>query len=76
MATTGQQPPSGPPPQPPGGPPPGWYPDPAQPYSQRWWSGADWTGYTKRKAVEAEEAKKKARIDKSKEALGINTKRR
>ena len=41
-----------------------------------WWTWADWSGYTKRKAVEAEEAKKKARIDKSKEALGINTKRR
>jgi hypothetical protein len=47
MATTGQQPPSGPPPQPPGGPPPGWYPDPAAPYAQqRWWSGGEWTGYT------------------------------
>ena len=41
-----------------------------------WWTWADWSGYTKRKAVEAENRKKKARIDKSKEALGINTKRR
>jgi hypothetical protein len=38
MATTGQQAPSGP--------PPGWYPDPGSPYSQRWWSGREWTGYT------------------------------
>jgi small Trp-rich protein len=41
-----------------------------------WWTWADWSGYTKRKAVEAEDAKKKARLAKSKEALGINTKRR
>jgi Domain of unknown function (DUF4190)/Protein of unknown function (DUF2510) len=46
MTTTGQQPPSGHPPYPQGGPPPGWYPDPGAPYSQRWWSGAEWTGYT------------------------------
>jgi small Trp-rich protein len=38
-----------------------------------WWSWADASGYTKRKAVEKENAKKRARIDKSKEALGIKT---
>ena len=36
-----------------------------------WWAWADWSGYTKRKAVEKESAKKQARIDKSREALGI-----
>ncbi|MDB5874475.1 MAG: hypothetical protein JWQ07_3917 [Ramlibacter sp.] len=41
-----------------------------------WWAWADWSGYTKKKAVEKESAKRQARIDKSKEALGINTKRR
>ena len=41
-----------------------------------WWAWADWSGYTKKKAVEKEYAKKQARIDKSKDALGINTKRR
>lgn len=41
-----------------------------------WWTWADWSGYTKRKAVERENAKKQARIDKSKEALGIKTRRR
>ena len=47
MTTTGQQPPSSYPPHLPSGPPPGWYPDPTAPYAQqRWWSGAEWTGYT------------------------------
>jgi len=41
-----------------------------------WWSWADWSGYTKKKATEKEAAKKQARIDKSRESLGINTKRR
>jgi len=42
-----------------------------------WWTWADWSGYTKRKAVQKEAAKKQARIDKSKEGLGIKpTKRR
>jgi small Trp-rich protein len=40
-----------------------------------WWTWADWSGYTKKKAVQKEEAKKRARIDKSKEALGIKTTR-
>ena len=42
-----------------------------------WWWWADATGYTKRKAVERENAKKQARIDKSKEKLGLGiTKKR
>jgi small Trp-rich protein len=41
-----------------------------------WWWWADWSGYTKRKAVERENAKKQARIDKSKAKLGIRTARR
>lgn len=41
-----------------------------------WWAWADWSGYTKKKAVEKENAKRKARIDKSREALGINTRKR
>ena len=36
-----------------------------------WWAWADATGYTKKKAVEKENAKKKARIEKSREAMGI-----
>lgn len=40
-----------------------------------WWSWADWSGYTKRKAVERENARKKARIDKSRESLGIKPRR-
>lgn len=41
-----------------------------------WWAWADWSGYTKRKAVERENARKKARIDKSREQLGLGPKRR
>ena len=41
-----------------------------------WWVWADSTGYTKRKAVEKMEAKKKARIEKHKEDLGMRTRRR
>lgn len=41
-----------------------------------WWTWADASGYTKRKVVERENAKKQARIDKSKEQLGLKTTRR
>jgi small Trp-rich protein len=41
-----------------------------------WWTWADASGYTKRKVVERENAKKQARIDKSKEKLGIRTTKR
>jgi small Trp-rich protein len=37
-----------------------------------WWAWADWSGYTKKKAVEKENARRKARIDKSRENLGLN----
>ena len=40
-----------------------------------WWTWADWSGYTKRKAVEREEVRKKARIDKQREQLGLGTKK-
>ncbi len=41
-----------------------------------WWAWADSTGYTKRKAMELEDAKRQARVDKSKEALGTLRKKR
>lgn len=41
-----------------------------------WWSWADWSGYTKRKAVERENARKQARIDKSRERLGMLPKKK
>jgi small Trp-rich protein len=40
-----------------------------------WWTWADWSGYTKRKAVQRDDARKQARIDKSREALGLGTKK-
>ena len=41
-----------------------------------WWAWADASGYTKRKAMEKENARKQARIDKSRESLGIQAKKR
>ena len=41
-----------------------------------WWYWADWSGYTKKKAMEKEAARKRARIDKNREALGMGPKRR
>lgn len=41
-----------------------------------WWAWADWSGYTKKKVVERESAKKQARIDKSRASLGIKPHRR
>jgi len=41
-----------------------------------WWTWADWSGYTKRRAMDRENARKKARIDKSRDALGLGPKRR
>ena len=35
-----------------------------------WWAWADGSGYTKRKAMEREDDRRKARIDKNKEAIG------
>ena len=40
-----------------------------------WWAWADWSGYTKRRAVDRENARKKARIDKSREQLGLGIKK-
>ena len=41
-----------------------------------WWTWADMSGYTKRKAVDRENVRKQARIDKSREALGLGPKKR
>lgn len=38
-----------------------------------WWSWADYSGYTKRKAVERENARKQARLDKQRAQLGLGT---
>ncbi len=40
-----------------------------------WWAWADASGYTKRKEVEKIERRKRARVDKHKEALGMGTRR-
>ncbi len=36
-----------------------------------WWAWADASGYTKRRAMEKMDARKQARIDKQKDALGL-----
>ncbi len=41
-----------------------------------WWAWADYSGYTKRKAVEKENVRKQARIDRQRDALGLAPKRR
>ena len=38
-----------------------------------WWSWADWSGYTKRKVVERENARRQARIDRQRSNLGLLT---
>jgi small Trp-rich protein len=42
-----------------------------------WWAWADWSGYTRRKVVERENARRDERIAKQREKLGLTpTKRR
>jgi small Trp-rich protein len=41
-----------------------------------WWTWADLSGYTKRKAIERDNARKQARVDKTREQLGLGTSRK
>ena len=41
-----------------------------------WWAWADASGYTKRKAMEREDARRQERIDRSKTAIGTLRKKR
>jgi small Trp-rich protein len=41
-----------------------------------WWMWADASGYTKKKAMDRENARKQARIDKNREAMGMGTTRK
>ena len=41
-----------------------------------WWAWADWSGYTKRKAMEKEELRKTTRIARAKAAMGQGPRRR
>jgi small Trp-rich protein len=40
-----------------------------------WWAWADWSGYTKRRAMDRENVRKQARIDRTREQLGLGTKK-
>ena len=37
-----------------------------------WWTWADWSGYTKKKVMEKEDARRRLRIDRNREALGLS----
>jgi len=41
-----------------------------------WWAWADSTGYTKKKAMERENARKQDRIDRTRDALGMLPKKK
>ena len=41
-----------------------------------WWAWADTTGYTKRRAMDRMDEKKKERLEKQREALGLKTTKR
>jgi small Trp-rich protein len=41
-----------------------------------WWAWADSSGYTKRKSMERENLRKQKRIDRNKEAIGTNYRKR
>jgi small Trp-rich protein len=41
-----------------------------------WWTWADWSGYTKKKAMERENVRKQARLDKSRAQLGLGPRKR
>lgn len=41
-----------------------------------WWAWADWSGYTKRKAMEREDRRKQERIDRHRLAMGIKPRHR
>ena len=46
------------------------------PLAVAWWAWADNTGYTKRKEVAKENARKQARIDKNRAGLGMGPRKR
>lgn len=41
-----------------------------------WWAWADWSGYTKRKAVQKENVRKQARIERQREQMGMGPRKR
>lgn len=41
-----------------------------------WWAWADWSGYTKKQAMERENARRQARIDSNREAMGMLSKKK
>ncbi|MBP6898246.1 MAG: TIGR04438 family Trp-rich protein [Gammaproteobacteria bacterium] len=46
------------------------------PAAMLWWAFADWSGYTARRAMERDDARKQARIDRQRDVLGLTTRAR
>ena len=40
-----------------------------------WWAWADWSGYTKRRAMEKMDKRRTDRIERQRDALGLGTRR-
>lgn len=41
-----------------------------------WWAWVDWSGHSKKKAMEQMDLRKKQRLEKNREALGLGNKKR
>jgi len=41
-----------------------------------WWAWADWSGYTKRRAMERDDARRQTRIGQTRKALGMLSKKK
>jgi small Trp-rich protein len=41
-----------------------------------WWAWADWSGYTKKREVDKIDSKRKERLDKQRENIGLGPKRK
>ncbi|SIP96750.1 TIGR04438 family Trp-rich protein [Pseudacidovorax sp. RU35E] len=45
------------------------------PAAMLWWAFADWSGYTARRAMERDDARRQDRVDRQRDALGLGTRR-
>ncbi len=41
-----------------------------------WWAWADWSGYTKKKVMKQEDARRQHRVDMNRQALGSSSKKK
>lgn len=45
------------------------------PAAALWWAFADWSGYTARRAMERDDARREDRLERQRDALGLSTRR-